>query len=166
MVADFRFFTRWRFAAPMRNVWDAVGDPTSYTRWFPHISDVSTVRPGGADGVGSVYAVHLSAKLPFALDLHVETVRREPPRLLELTSTGHVEGSGRWELTEEEGATTALLRWHAITQQRWMNLPEPLVRIAVAWNYRKVMDEGGGNLAQLLGARLLMNESGEDRHPA
>jgi hypothetical protein len=163
MSADYRFVTRWQFEAPIQAVWDAVSDLFTYPKWFPYFSDVSVTNRGGPDDIGSVYRVKVSTKLPYSLAFDLETVRREPPRLLDAKSTGQLEGSGIWELSEQGMVTTAVYHWNVRTTRRWMNASAPLLRPLFVWNHGKLMDAAGENLAKYLGVRLLLNESREER---
>jgi len=144
----YRFLTRWELQASIETVWDAVSDPTTYTKWFPYIAQVAT---GDADGVGRAYRFTIRGKLPYSLSFTVENVRQDPPRLLESRSSGQLEGTGRWELSQVGDVTTALYYWHVRTTRRWMTLTAPLLRPLFAWNHHKIMDTGGTRLAAYLG---------------
>ena len=161
-MADYQFITRWQFEAPILRVWDAIADPHSYPKWWPHFTEVTLVREGDPAGIGSVYRVHTTTKLLYSLTFETETIRREPPRRLELRSMGQLEGTGLWELAEEGGATTAVYHWHVRTTKRWMNLTAPLLRPVFKWSHNMLMDEGGEGLAKYLRVRLLANESGQE----
>ncbi|TLM85745.1 SRPBCC family protein [Pseudarthrobacter sp. NamE5] len=163
-MASYWFITTWKFVAPIGKVWEAVGDSASYPQWFSLVSSVSLVREGDREtGVGSVYRTHVNSKLPYSLSFELETVRRIPPHLLEVTSAGELEGSGRWDLTEENGVTSAVFHWYVRTTKPWMNVTAPLLRGIFALNHKKVMDEGGEQLARYLGARLVGNYSHEEK---
>lgn len=161
-MSDYKFLTRWELQAPIETVWDAVSDPRTYTKWFPYISRVAQVAPGDPDGAGRAYRFTITGKLPYSLSFTVENVRQDPPRLLDSRSTGQLEGTGRWELSQEGDITTALYYWHVRTTRRWMNLTAPLLRPLFAWNHHKIMDKGGTRLAAYLGARLVANTSREE----
>ncbi|MGN8131437.1 SRPBCC family protein [Paenarthrobacter sp. 22069] len=161
-MSDYKFLTRWELQAPIETVWDAVSDPRTYTKWFPYISRVAQVAPGDPDGAGRAYRFTITGKLPYSLSFTVENVHQDPPRLLESRSTGQLEGTGRWELSQEGDITTALYYWHVRTTRRWMNLTAPLLRPLFAWNHHKIMDKGGTRLAAYLGARLVANTSREE----
>jgi uncharacterized protein YndB with AHSA1/START domain len=161
-MSDYKFLTRWELQAPIETVWDAVSDPRTYTKWFPYISRVAQVAPGDPDGAGRAYRFTITGKLPYSLSFTVENVHQDPPRLLVSRSTGQLEGTGRWELSQEGDITTALYYWHVRTTRRWMNLTAPLLRPLFAWNHHKIMDKGGTRLAAYLGARLVANTSREE----
>lgn len=161
-MTDYRFLTRWELQAPIETVWEAVSDLRTYTKWFPYFSEVSQIAPGDAAGVGSSYRVKVRGKLPYSLSFELEKVRQDPPRMLESKSTGQLEGTGRWELSQAGDVTTALYYWHVRTTRRWMNATAPLLRPLFAWNHHKVMDKDGTRLAAYLGVRLVANTSGEE----
>ncbi|WP_458779376.1 SRPBCC family protein [Arthrobacter sp. D3-16] len=163
-MVSYWFITHWKFDLPIEKVWAAVGDFSTYPKWFSYVRQVTRIRQGNdAGGAGSVLEIRVKTKLPFTLAFVVETVRREPPRLIEVRSRGDLAGMGRWELSEEQGVTTAVYRWNVQTTKRWMNLSAPLLRPAFAWNHKKMMDDAGRQLARYLAARVLVNESHEEK---
>jgi hypothetical protein len=66
---------------------------------------------------------------------------------------GDLEGTGRWELTQEPALTHVRYDWNVRANKAWMNLLGPLLRPAFAWNHTTVMRRGGQDLARHLSAR-------------
>lgn len=127
------------------------------------VSDISLVEEGVPSGVGPVYRAKVRGKLPITFAGKVAVLRREPPRLIELQSRGDFVGIATWELSEDDGVTTATLRWDVRTTKPWMNLTAGLLHGLFAANHKKAMDAGGRQLSRYLGARLLSNQSWEQK---
>jgi uncharacterized protein YndB with AHSA1/START domain len=159
-MTQYAFATTWDLAAPIDRVWSELQDPASWRQWFPAIRDAGTVEPGGPDGIGRVIEFTARAGLPYDLVVRVRVTRVEPPRLVELTALGDLDGSGRWTLAEEDGVTTARFEWRVATTKAWMNVLAPLARPVFAWNHDLAMTAAGRGLAKQLGVRLLASESG------
>lgn len=164
-MAHYKFLTRWELEAPIETVWAAVSDLSTYPQWFPYFAEVTQVAPGDATGVGKTYRVKVGGKLPYYLSFTLENVGQDPPRTLESKSSGQLEGTGRWELSQSGNVTTALYFWHVQTNRRWMNMTARLLRPLFVWNHHQVMDKGGTRLAAYLGAPLLANTSREESRP-
>lgn len=159
-MAEYAFQTTWVLEAPIERVWAALRDSGSWRDWFPALRGVELVDPGDADGVGAVLEATIQAPLPYALRFRARITRVEPPRLLELTALGDLEGTGRGTLAEEGGITTLRFDWRVATTKAWMNAVAPIGRPVFGWSHGAVMTRAGRGLAAHLGARLLANESG------
>jgi uncharacterized protein YndB with AHSA1/START domain len=158
-MADYAFVSLWQLAAPIDRVWEVVTRPAEYPEWFPYVTEAETVRPGDDAGVGSVTRSRWRTALPYGLVFETCTTRAERPHVLEVEATGDLEGTGRWELSEEAGITTVRYFWTVRTTKGWMNLTAPLARPAFGWNHAVLMQTGGEGLARRLGARLVTNRS-------
>jgi len=154
-MADYAFVTTWRIEAPIERVWDAIYQADRWPSWWKGVESVVEVTPGDKDGVGSVRRYVWKSKLPYRLVFHMQATKAEKPVAIEGKATGELEGTGRWELSQEGAITTARYFWNVRTTQAWMNLLAPIARPVFAWNHDVVMRQGGEGLARLLGARLV-----------
>jgi uncharacterized protein YndB with AHSA1/START domain len=157
-LADYRFVTVWRLRAPIGAVWQAIVESENWPRWWQGVQRVSLLRDGDAQGLGEIRRYVWRSKLPYTLAFDMEATRSEAPRLLEGRASGELEGTGLWELSEEDGLTTVRYTWSVRTTRRWMNLLAPLGRRAFAWNHDYVMANGARGLSRLLGAELVAVE--------
>ncbi len=160
-MAGYSFVTTWKFDAPIQAVWNAVADAERYPEWWKYVVSVERISPGDEQGVGAIGRTTWRTALPYTLSFEGRVTRVEPPHLLEGVATGELEGTGRWELSEDASGTTVRYEWKVRTTRPWMNFVVPLLRPAFVWNHDVLMTEGGEALARRLGARLLQNESGD-----
>ncbi len=154
-MADYAFVTTWRIEAPIERVWDAIYHADRWPSWWKGVESVVEVAAGDKDGVGSVRRYAWKSRLPYRLIFEMRATKVEKPVALEGEATGELEGTGRWELSQDGTITTARYFWNVRTAQPWMNLLAPIARPIFAWNHNVVMRQGGEGLARLLGARLV-----------
>ena len=93
-------------------------------------------------------------RLPYRLGFRMTTTVVEPPHRLEGRATGELVGIGRWNLTEEQGATRVRYDWSVKTTKSWMNFIAPLAKPFFKWNHDVIMRWGGEGLAKNLNCRL------------
>jgi uncharacterized protein YndB with AHSA1/START domain len=154
-LADYAFVTTWRIEAPIEKVWDAIYQADDWPSWWKGVESVTKVADGDREGVGSVRRYTWKSRLPYRLVFEMRTTRVEQPVALEGEATGELQGTGRWQLSQDGAITTARYFWNVRTAQAWMNLLAPIARPIFAWNHDVVMRQGGQGLARLLGARLI-----------
>jgi uncharacterized protein YndB with AHSA1/START domain len=159
-VAEYAFESTWVVEAPIEKVWAVLEDREHWRDWFPGLREVRELEPGDSAGAGAVLEAVVRASLPYELAFRARITRVEPPRLLELTALGDLEGSGRGTLAEEDGVTTVRFEWRVATTKPWMNALAPVARPVFGLNHHLLMRSAGSALARRLGARLLANESG------
>jgi hypothetical protein len=151
----YKFLTIWKLDAPIERVWEAIHNTEEWPRWWKYVQNVSELEPGGGEGVGSVSSYTWSSALPYKLSFQMCTTRIDKPYLLEGIAQGELTGTGRWDLSSEDGVTTVRYKWEVDMKKPLLNLIAPVARPFFVWNHNKVMQAGGEGLARLLGARLL-----------
>lgn len=154
-MAEYSFVTIWRIDAPIEKVWNALRDFKRMPSWWKYVQSVVELEPGDENGVGSLVRIVWTSALPYKLRFDTRTTRAQKPRLIELDAMGELNGTGRWQLSEEDGVTVVRYDWNVSTTKQWMNLLAPLLRPVFEWNHDILMNEGGRSLARLLNARLL-----------
>ena len=154
-MADYAFVTHWRIAAPIDAVWDAIYGSEDWPSWWGDVLRVDVLARGDNDGVGAVRRYTWKTALPYSFTFETRTTRIEAPNVLEAHAFGDLEGTGRWELTQETALTHVRYDWNVRTNKAWMNLLGPLLRPAFAWNHTTVMRRGAQDLARHLSARLV-----------
>ena len=157
-MASYSFLTTWLLESPREPVWDAIYDQERWPRWWRGVEEAVELRPGDADGVGSVAGMAWRSLLPYRVRFEVTITRVEHPHLMEGHAVGDLEGVGRWRLYEQQGITAVLYEWNVATTVPWMNRMAPLLRPVFEWNHDWVMARGGEGIAGLLGCRLLASD--------
>jgi hypothetical protein len=113
------------------------------------------MRKGDERGVGSIHRYTWKSKLPYRLSFDMETIRIEPPQLLEGIAIGELQGRGLWQLSSEGAETIVRYDWNVETTKRWMNLLSPIARPLFEWNHNVVMGWGAAGLQKRLGATVI-----------
>lgn len=153
-MKTYEFVTIWHVRAPLESVWNEIYHSELWPTWWKGVESVEEVRKGDEKGVGSVRRYTWKSKLPYKLAFDMETVRVEPPMLLEGIATGELEGRGLWQLSKEGNDTVARYDWKVQTTKQWMNLLAPLARPVFKWNHNVVMSWGAEGLASRLKASV------------
>ena len=151
----YNFVTIWRVEAPIESVWNEIYHANDWPTWWKGVESVSELRKGDEKGIGGVHRYTWKSKLPYRLSFDMQTVRVEPPVLLEGIATGELQGRGQWQLSTAGNETVVRYDWRVETTKRWMNLISPLARPLFEWNHDVVMNWGAQGLAQRLGANVV-----------
>lgn len=154
-MADYEFVTIWRFKSPLAPVWEMIYHSERWPAWWKGVEEVSLVKEGGLDNVGSIYRYTWKSKLPYRLKFDMQLTHVEPMKIIEGNALGELSGTGRWQLSTEGEVTTARYDWRVKTTKRWMNLLTPIARPFFKWNHDVVMRWGAQGLAKALGVSLL-----------
>jgi uncharacterized protein YndB with AHSA1/START domain len=154
-MAEYSFLTTWLLEAPRDAVWAAIHDEERWPEWWRGVEVAEELRPGDAEGVGSISRMVWKSWLPYRVEFEVLTTRVDYPDLMEGRASGELEGVGRWRLYEQGGVTAVIYQWNVATTRPWMNAMAPALRPVFEWNHDWVMRQGGEGLARLLGCRLL-----------
>ena len=155
MATRYSFVTIWRFDAPINAVWDKIIDSEHWPQWWKYVQSVTELEPGDENGVGSLQHVTWTTALPYRLSFNSRVTRVEKPHIIEAVAMGELNGTARWQLSQEGSVTTVRYDWNVSTSKSWMNLLAPIARPIFAWNHDILLNEGGKSLARLLHARLL-----------
>jgi hypothetical protein len=150
----YEFVTIWRVQAPLETVWNEIYHTEAWPTWWKGVESVEEIRKGDESGVGSVHRYTWKSKLPYRLSFEMETVRVEPPVLMEGIASGELAGRGLWQLSSAGSETIARYDWKVETTKRWMNLLAPVARPVFKWNHNVVMSWGAEGLAKRLGVSV------------
>jgi hypothetical protein len=154
MSRRYAFFSRWMLGAPVEQVWRVLSpDERPEGSWLD-VESVDVVSRGDRRGEGRVARTRLRSPLGIVFTTDVRVVRRRPPALLELASTGDLEGEGRWTLGDHGKRTLVCFDWVARTTKPWMNVTAALLAPVFRWNHDRAMDRFGADLARRAGATL------------
>jgi len=154
-MKDYKFVTIWRVKAPIESVWNQIYHSLDWPTWWKGVEAVSEVQKGDDSGVGSIHRYTWKSKLPYKLSFDMQTVRIEPPVLLEGIAIGELQGRGLWQLSAEGDDTVVRYDWNVETTKQWMNLLSPIARPLFEWNHNVVMSWGAQGLEQRLGTSVV-----------
>lgn len=150
-VRTYDFRDTWDVAATPERVWALISDPTSYPAWWPIYLDARVVDDRG--GVGSVAALRFRVTLPYTLAIETTCTRSEPPRRLEGTVAGDIEGRWRWSLEPMPDGGTRVVFEETVVVRRWLlALIAPLVAPLFALNHRVAAERGAKGMQDHLAA--------------
>lgn len=147
---EFRLSSVWRLAAPIDVAWNALKDPETWPQWWPYVRSVRTLRPGGADGLGSVRRIAWATRLPYGFVIEVEAVEVRRHECLRALSRGQLHGEGVWTLRADGPVTEVSYVWSVELTKPWMRRLSPLLAPVFRWNHHEVMRAGGLGLASYL----------------
>lgn len=151
----YEFVTIWRVKAPIESVWNEIYHSKDWPMWWKGVESVSEIRKGDERGVGSIHRYTWKSKLPYRLSFDMQTVRIEPPLLLEGVALGELQGRGLWRLSTEGDETIVRYDWNVETTKRWMNLVAPIARPLFEWNHDVIMSWGAEGLEKRLGTSVI-----------
>jgi uncharacterized protein YndB with AHSA1/START domain len=157
-MALYHFTTHIRVDAPPERVWAVLEDVPTWPTWWRWLLGVHVLDAGRPDGIGRRYRFEFKTALPYMLAFDSETVRIAPPSMWEARVEGGLAGTGRWEVTEQDGASWIRYTWIVATTKRWMNIVAPVARPAFSWNHELIMRDFATGLARRLGVRLFSVE--------
>ena len=150
-MKTYRFRDEWLAPAPPERVWDLISQPTLYPQWWPIYRDARLVVDNG--GVGSVAALSFRVLLPYTLIVTTTSTRFDPPRLLEGTVSGELEGTWRWTLAPCAEGTRVVFE-ETVETRRWiLDLLAPLASRLFEINHRIAAERGANGMRAYLAAR-------------
>ncbi len=153
--ADFEVITDWRVAADIYAVWQALNHPDYWPRWWPYVRAVEKLRAGDAEGLGSLYHIEWTSKLPYELAFDVETVEVVRHERIRALARGQLNGQGLWEFAPDESSTRVRYTWTVSLVEPWMRGLRLVAGPILRWNHNAVMRAGAIGLARHLNVKLL-----------
>lgn len=146
----FDLVSHWRLQAPRDQVWSALTRPDQWPQWWPQVRRVQTLKPGDANGVGSVRRFDWSTRLPYGITVDIDVLEVLPMEQLRGRSQGALSGEGIWLLREDGRHTDVTHVWRVTLQSGWMRWLAPLLAPLFRWNHAAVMRAGCAGLARHL----------------
>lgn len=142
-MEPYHFVTKWFFHAPIERVWEEIVDISSWPSWWP--SWKKAVSHGSSPlQLGSVVDHEVRGNLPYSLHFRTAVTLFHPPRLLELTSSGDLVGTGVLVLKLQDDGTAVNYDWDVGMPHPLLNLlgKLPFTRALLEKNHDNVMDDG------------------------
>lgn len=156
MSARYHLITRLRLSLDRRRTWDTFIDVEAWPNWWRWLERVEMVREGDDEGVGAVFRQSIRSPLRYGFSWQTEIVQLVEESLVELDSSGTLEGRGRFHMAGADGGPTDVtFTWLVATNKRWMELLSPIARPVFTWNHDRLMDDFGRGIASAGGGRLV-----------
>jgi hypothetical protein len=155
LMTTYHFVTHWHIEAPLTAVFDTILDSLQWPGWWQGCINVQQLEAGDAAGIGSVRRYLWKSRLPYRICFDARATRFTPLLTLEASTSGDLEGVGRWSFTTGNSVTTVCYDWHVRTTKHWMNLIAPIARVVFDRNHQLLMQQGAEGLARRLGGRLV-----------
>jgi hypothetical protein len=147
--AAYRFLDRWVIPAPIEDVYDAIGNPLGYVRWWTdfvlHVSgDAGPPAPGKRN------ELLVKAYLPYKVNFGLEVIEAERPRRILARLSGDFDGSAEWTLQELAIGTEAILDWRPLVNHPLIKHLTPALRPLFRSNHNWAMRRGERQLREYL----------------
>jgi len=149
MPPAYRFLDRWLVPAPIDRVYETIGDPLGYERWWTDFviaaeGDAGEPRPGKRN------RLLVKAFLPYKVRFGLEVLEADRPRRIQMRLSGDFDGTGEWQLTETPGGTEAVLDWRPRVNKPLIRYLSPLLRPLFRANHTWAMNRGQRQIVRYL----------------
>ncbi|WP_327366307.1 SRPBCC family protein [Streptomyces sp. NBC_01217] len=140
----YRFVSIWDLPGTPDDVYEILGRPDDYPRWWPQIREVTSVD----DTTGTT---RIRSFLPYDLVMTVRERRRDPgARVLEASLSGDLDGWARWTVTAHGTGSRAVYEQEVEVRRRLMRLLAVPGRGVFRANHALMMRAGRRGLAARL----------------
>jgi uncharacterized protein YndB with AHSA1/START domain len=133
MAAEYVFVDEWDVRAPIEEVYEALADARTYPSWWKPV--YMKCEAEGPPGVGRVSHQHFKGRLPYTLKTRVETLRLEPPRIVDFKAEGDLTGRGIWTLTPRDDHVHVHFDWRVSADRPLLRYLTPVLRPLFRWNH-------------------------------
>jgi uncharacterized protein YndB with AHSA1/START domain len=144
----YHFLTRWRVHGTIEEVFDLIGEPLDYPRWWPSVYlAVDELALGDAGGAGRRIRYVTKGWLPYTLRWQSEVTAIDAPRSLAIRALGDLDGRGEWRLEQDGTMVNASFDWEIVADKPLLRALSPLLKPAFEANHRWAMEQGRISLA-------------------
>jgi Polyketide cyclase / dehydrase and lipid transport len=144
---EYHFITHWRINAPLKQVYDTLGDPMGLVRWWCSVYlDVKQLEAGDPEtGVGRVIDLYTKGWLPYTLRWKFR-VTEVHPKGYSLEAMGDFVGRGIWTFEEDGDWTNITYDWKIHAEKPLLKLLSPLMKPIFKSNHEWAMKMGEESL--------------------
>jgi uncharacterized protein YndB with AHSA1/START domain len=146
---EYRFLDRWTIAAPIERVYDTIGEPLGYTRWWTDFVLRATGDPG-PPAPGKRNELLVKAYLPYKVNFGLEVVDAERPHRIHSRLSQDFDGTGTWLLEETADGASATLDWRPTVNHPLIRHLTPVLRPLFRSNHNWAMRRGERQLRAYL----------------
>jgi uncharacterized protein YndB with AHSA1/START domain len=151
VAVQYQFIDRWHLPAPIRDVYDVIGEQLEYPRWWDKVF-LSVTGDEGPPRPGRRAAIVSKGSLPYK-PRWAEVTEAEPPRRFRMTLSGDFVGSGEWTLEEVDGGTRATLDWRPAVEKPLVKHLTPVLRPLFRANHVWAMRRGQEGIVEYMRRR-------------
>jgi hypothetical protein len=164
---EYRFLTRWRVEATIREVDDILNDVTALARWWPSVYlDVKETTPGDRTGLGRVVQLYTKGWLPYTLRWSFRVTESRYPDGFALEASGDFVGTGVWTLKQDGVWVEAAYDWRIRADKPILRYLSAIMKPIFAANHRWAMGKGEESLKLELARRRAATPEERARIPA
>ncbi|MGZ3298875.1 MAG: SRPBCC family protein [Asticcacaulis sp.] len=137
-----RLVTQWYVEEPVERVWRIVTTINDWPKWWPGVSHIEILHPGGEGGIGALRNMRwrLGRK---KLRFEMKTMAVDRLNLFQIEISGGVNGTGRWTFAPEKDGTLVSYDWIEPAPSWWWR-PFRVAR------HKRMMREGFKGLMERL----------------
>lgn len=149
MPRAYRFLDRWAIPAPIERVYDVIGDPLGYDRWWTDFV-LRSSGDAGAPRPGKRNELLVKAYLPYKVNFVLEVIEADRPRRIFSRLSKDFDGTGLWTLEERGEGTDATLDWRPSVNHPLIKYLTPVLRPLFRSNHNWAMRRGERQLCEYL----------------
>jgi uncharacterized protein YndB with AHSA1/START domain len=171
MTNDYHLVSCWRVKAHPAEVFDIIGQPLEYPRWWPSVYlKVRELAAGAPNGTGKRVRFHTKGWLPYTLQWEARTIETVAPSRIVFDAEGDFNGRGIWTFVKDGDYTDITFEWNLEPDKPLLRYLTPVLRPVFEANHRWAMQQGENSLREELiryRARLPQDllDAGEPRGP-
>jgi polyketide cyclase/dehydrase/lipid transport protein len=137
-MKPFHFDRTWDFAVPPQELWTVATRTRDYRNWWTWLRDLD----GPGVYAGAQARCVIQSPLPYALRLHIDVERAEPPAIIETYVRGDLDGPARLEIDATEHGSRARLAWELEVCDRVLRQFARVARPVMVWAHDRVVATG------------------------
>ena len=143
MTNTYHFVSRWRVKARAEEVYDIIGQPLEYPRWWPAVYlDVRELADGAPGGVGRRFRLHTKGWLPYTLHWEASITEAVAPDRIVVEAAGDFEGQGIWSFVQDGDFVDITYDWTLTAGKPLLRYLTPVMRPVFEANQRWAMEQG------------------------
>jgi hypothetical protein len=143
MTSTYHFVSRWRVKASVEEVYDIIGQPLEYPRWWPSVYLDSRVTAAGApDGTGRRTRFHTKGLLPYTVQWESSVTEALPPHRIAFEGGGDFNGCGIWSFVQDGAFVDIAFDWKLAVEKPLIRYLTPVLRPVFEANHRWAMQQG------------------------
>jgi uncharacterized protein YndB with AHSA1/START domain len=140
-MAQYQFVDTWHLAADIERVYELVGEPLQYPRWWGDVW-LSAEGDGGEPRPGKHIEVVTRGFLPYRIRWSLTCLEADRPSRITSRMEGDFEGTATWLLSEADGRVTAQLDFRPDVRKPGVRQLTPVLRPLFSANHRWAMRRG------------------------